>query len=85
MGRAIHGFGEAALLWLAKAVDERLVGFSLLKTDPVYQPLRDDPRLAARFHDARCARLRLEQRGEHPCRLARLHGSGDDKRGEHGR
>ena len=35
---------EQALAWLEKAYEERNYGMTSLKVDPIYDPLRDDPR-----------------------------------------
>jgi hypothetical protein len=42
------GLGEKdqALYWLEKAFDERFVVFASIKTDPVFDSLRSDPRFA---------------------------------------
>jgi serine/threonine-protein kinase len=49
------GHTEAALDWLERAAEERHMGFYLPSTDPVYNPLREQPRFRAlmqRMHAA---------------------------------
>jgi len=50
------GDTDAALQWLGKAAAERSMGIHWLKVEPVWDPLRPDPRFAAvlremRLHD----------------------------------
>ena len=44
--RVYVGLGnkDQAIAWLEKAYEERSTGFYLLKVDPMWDPLRSDPR-----------------------------------------
>ena len=41
---AVLGERDLAIEWLTMAVDERYHGATLAKADPIFDPLRDDPR-----------------------------------------